>query len=175
MSHDLETKRLLLRQLTLGDLDDYYRQVASDADVMKTLQAGRALSREEAKLKLTRFIEHWQRHGFGLRGMIYKPEGQLIGHCGLQFLDNTPEIELAYTLAKPYWGRGLATEAAIATLQYGFETLHLERIVAITAPTNLSSQRVMTKAGLKYKKDDRYYNHDVVYYAISREEFNKMV
>lgn len=68
-----------------------------------------------------------------------------------------------------YWHQGLTIEAAKASIKYGFETIRLDRIVAITEPTNFSSQRVMTNAGLKYEKDAHDYSLDVVYYAISRK------
>jgi ribosomal-protein-alanine N-acetyltransferase len=171
----LETERLRLRQFTLADIDDYHRQLFSDPDVTKSLPFGKPISREETEALLAWRLEHWKRHGFGLWAVIYKQKGELIGQCGLQYLENTPEVELAYAIAKPYWGKGLTTEAVKTTLKYGFETIGLERIVAITGHTNLASQRVMTKSGLKYEKDAHYYGHDVVYYAISREEFTLMV
>ncbi|WP_316787572.1 GNAT family N-acetyltransferase [Thermoleptolyngbya oregonensis] len=87
-------------------------------------------------------------------------------------LDSTPEIEVGYVLDCPFWGRGLATEAARASLQFGFDTLGLERIVAIARPENHASQRVMQKLGMTYEKDAFYYNCAVVYWAIAREHFS---
>jgi ribosomal-protein-alanine N-acetyltransferase len=104
-----------------------------------------------------------------LWAVIYKQNGEFIGHCGLQYLEDTPEVELAYAIAKAYWRQGLTTEAAKASIKYGFETIGLDPIVAITEPSNFSSQRVMTNAGLKYEKDAHDYSLDVVYYAISRK------
>jgi ribosomal-protein-alanine N-acetyltransferase len=72
-------------------------------------------------------------------------------------------------LAKSYWGRGLATEAAEAALRFGFEIAKLERIVAIAKHENIASRRVMEKLGMKYEKDAYYYNNDVVYYSITNE------
>ena len=167
----LETERLQLRQFTPTDLDDYHQQLFNDPDVMKTLPFGKPIPREETEAMLNRRLDHWKRHGFGLWAVIYQPDQQFIGHCGLQYLADTPEVELGYAIAKAYWGRGLVTEGAKASLKYGFETIGLDRIVAITTHTNFASQRVMTKVGLSYKKDAHYYGHDVVYYAISREEF----
>lgn len=168
MTLEIETARLKMRPFAFDDLDDYYRQILSDPEVMKTLLAGRALSWEEAQARLTYFIKHWQLHHFGLWVIVDK-QGDLLGQCGLQFLDNTSEIELAYAIAKSHWNRGIATEAAKAVLTYGFATLKLSKIVAITAPTNLASQRVMTKVGLKYEKDAYLYQRHVVYYALLRK------
>jgi ribosomal-protein-alanine N-acetyltransferase len=76
-----------------------------------------------------------------------------------------------YALARGYWGKGIATEAAKASLRYGFEELKAEQIMALAAPTNFASQRVMLKVGMKYEKNAFLYNRKVVYYAISRQEW----
>lgn len=168
----LETKRLLLRPFVLGDLDDYHRQLLGDVDVTTTLRVGKPLSQAETEAVLNRRIAHWEKHGFGLWAVIHKQDAQLVGQCGFQFLDNTPEVELTYAIAKAYWNQGLTTEAVEAVLRYGFEELRLDRIAAVTTPTNFASQRVMTKVGMKYEKNVHYYDgREVVYYALSRQQF----
>jgi ribosomal-protein-alanine N-acetyltransferase len=87
------------------------------------------------------------------------------------FLEGTPEIELAYGLAKPYWGSGFATEAARACLRYGFAEMKLERIVAVVNPGNVASQRVLEKLGMKYTRDVHHYDADLMYYEISSTEY----
>ncbi len=84
-------------------------------------------------------------------------------------LDDTPE--LVYLLAKPYWGMGLATEAAKACLKYGFEELQLEQIIAVTRHENVASRRVLERIGMKHEKDVRLYDIDCVYYSISRKSY----
>lgn len=167
----IETERLWLRQFTLADLEDHYRQITGDAEVMKTLPSAKPIPKERAEALLRRFIDHWERHGFGLWAMIHKQDHQLIGHCGLQFLENTPEVELAYAIAQPYWNQGLTTEAAKASVRYAFETLNRQRLVAITSPTNFASQSVMKNAGLRYEKIAYYYNLEVVYFSLERQEY----
>jgi ribosomal-protein-alanine N-acetyltransferase len=80
-------------------------------------------------------------------------------------------VEVAYLLAQAYWGQGLATEAARAALRYGFETLALDRIVAVVHPENRGSQRVLEKAGLRLEGDAHYYDMDVKYYALPQAEY----
>ena len=92
---------------------------------------------------------------------------------GCVFLDNT-SVELGYTLDKPFWNMGLATEASREILKYGFEQVGLERIVAIAKPKNIASQRVMQLVGMKYEKNAHYYNTDVVYYALSRADYSAL-
>ena len=103
--------------------------------------------------------------------VVHKDSDKLIGRCGLGFLDNTPEVELGYVLDKFYWNMGLTTEAAIATLKYSFEKVKLNRIVAIAHPQNIASVRVIQKVGMKYEKNARFYNVDVVYYGLNREDW----
>jgi ribosomal-protein-alanine N-acetyltransferase len=70
-------------------------------------------------------------------------------------------------------GYTLSSEAARASLRYGFEEIGLERIVAVVQPGNLASQRVVGKIGLSFVKDARYYNSDVKYYTITRNEYER--
>lgn len=163
---EIETARLRLRYLTLADLDDLYH-IYSNPEVMKYVGTR---TKDETSSALVSMIEHWK-HGFGMWATIHKDTGKFIGRCGLCFLDNTPEIELGYTLDKPYWNMGLATEASLAILKYGFEQIRLERIVAIARPENIASQKVMQKVCMKYEKNAYYYNSNVVYYALSRADY----
>ncbi len=166
---EIETTRLRLRHLTLDDLDDLFR-IYSNPEVMKYIGKG-ARTKDETLAALIKMSEHWQ-HGFGMWATVHKDSGSMIGRCGLCFLDNTPEVELGYTIDKPYWNQGLATEASLAILKYGFEQVGLDRIVAIARPQNIASQRVMQKVGMKYEKNAHYYNSDVVYYALSRADYD---
>lgn len=168
---EIETARLRLRQYTLNDLDDL-AQILSNPEVMKYSPKGpipEEKVRQVTQEILEFFITHWEQHGFGVWAVIYKQTSQLIGHCGLNFLPNSPEVEVLYRFNQSYWNQGIATEATKASLRYGFEEVKLDHIVAITAPEHLASRHVMEKAGLKYEKDAYFYNLDVVYYAIAQE------
>jgi ribosomal-protein-alanine N-acetyltransferase len=164
------TERLLLRPFTSDDLDEF-ALLCADPDVMRYIANGEPQSRQRSEMRFNTLIEHWNAHGFGLWAAIEKESAEFMGFCGLQFLDNTPEIEVGYRLAKRFWGRGFATEAARASLRYGFEELDLDRIVAIVQPANVASCRVVERIGLRYVKDARFYQTDVSYYAITREEY----
>ncbi|HEY9802954.1 MAG TPA: GNAT family N-acetyltransferase [Leptolyngbyaceae cyanobacterium] len=164
---EIETARLRLRYFNLHDFDDLFR-LYSDTEVMKYLSPR---SREQTEASLRKHIQHWQEHNLGMWAVVDKQSGKMIGRCGLGFLDNTPEVELGYVLDKSYWNMGLGTEASIATLNYGFLTINLERIVAIANPANIASRRVIEKVGMKYQKLAYYYGQDVVYYAICQSEW----
>jgi len=124
---------------TPDDEAAYYHAVLSDPDVMRYLPSGLPLPKERTRPILQRFMDFWTQHGFGLWAVIHRADQKLIGHCGLQFIPETTDVEVAYALAKAYWGIGLAPEAAHAALRYGFEQLKLDQIVAVAMPQNAAS------------------------------------
>jgi ribosomal-protein-alanine N-acetyltransferase len=94
--------------------------------------------------------EHWEKHGYSNWGILPKGENQIVGWAGLQFLPELDETEVGFLLDQPFWGKGLATEAARASLNYGFEQCDLEHIIALVHPENLASRRVIEKGGMTY-------------------------
>jgi RimJ/RimL family protein N-acetyltransferase len=167
----IETERLLLRQWREGDLKAYAR-ICADTEVMRYLPA--TLSREESAEQMAGFVRHWEERGFGLWAVEEGASGEFIGFVGLMRHDDWPEgehrtEEVGWRLGRAHWGRGLATEGALASVRYGFEGLGLARIISITLPENAASRRVMEKAGLTYRGETRWRGHDVVWYAIDRD------
>lgn len=167
----IETARLIMCPFILDDETAYYQAVLSDPDVMRYLPSGVPLPPERTLPILQRFMDYWTLHGFGLWAVVHKADAKLIGHCGLQFIPDTTDVEVAYALAKAYWGIGLAPEAAQAALRYGFEQLKLDQIVAVAMPENAASQRVMVKIGMKYQKIAHVYGTELPYYTIKNEDF----
>ena len=107
---------------------------------------------------------------------------KLIGWCGLGPLEfSSGEIEIFYGLSKDQWGKGIATEAATTVLAYGFETLKLDRIVAVTDPRNAASVKVIEKLGMIYRNKvenlpEKYSHYEgCLYYSLSREEHSDLV
>lgn len=164
---EIETARLRLRHFTPDDFDNLFR-LYSDPEVMRYLSPK---TKEQTQTSLSKHIKQWQEQNFGIWAVIHKDSGKIIGRCGLGFLQNTPEVELGYVFDKSYWNMGIATEASRATLKYGFLEVKLDKIVAIAIPQNIASVRVIQKVGMKYQKNARYYGHDVVYYVISRSQW----
>jgi ribosomal-protein-alanine N-acetyltransferase len=103
---------------------------------------------------LQRFVAgqqaHWEKHGFGNWGILPEGEGEIIGWAGLQYLPELDETEVGFLLDRPFWGRGYATEAALASLRFGFEHFSLSHIIALAHPDNLASRRVIEKCGMAY-------------------------
>ena len=165
---EIETPRLQLRHFNRTDLDEL-ALIFSDAVVLKYLVPNRAATREETLTALLSMISHWQRHGYGRWAVVHQETQKLIGYGGLRSFDGTPE--LVYLLARPYWGLGFATEIAQGCLEYGFMQQNFERIIALTRPDNLASRRVMEKVGLSFEKSDKFFDLDVVLYALTRDEY----
>ncbi|HYO64153.1 MAG TPA: GNAT family N-acetyltransferase [Pyrinomonadaceae bacterium] len=165
----IETSRLLLRRFR----DDDFEALASifgDPDVMRHLQDGVPVSREESAVHFRNLKEnYWAERGFGRLAVVSKDSGEVVGFCGLRLLDGTPEI--VYVLAKSHWGRGLATEAARACLRFAFEQHGFERVVAITRPPNAASRRVMERLGMKFVREDDFYGYNCVLYSIERADY----
>jgi ribosomal-protein-alanine N-acetyltransferase len=150
----LETERLILRHLTLDDLDDLWA-LYRDPDVTRFIPDA-PRTRAEAQEELGWFQHgHPQHPQLGLWATVYKSTGQFIGRCGLipWTLDGRPEVEVAYALARAYWGQGLATEAARALAQYAFERLGLTRLICLVDGDNQASLRVARKLGMGLEKE----------------------
>jgi RimJ/RimL family protein N-acetyltransferase len=164
---ELETERLHLRPFCLDHLDRL-AEIHCDPLVMRFL-GGRTRDRAETLTRLETNIRTWNEHGFGMFAAFEKTTGVMIGRCGLAFLDNTPEIEVGYMLARDYWGQGYATESARACLRFGFVDRAMNRIVAVAHPENMASRHVIEKMGMCFEKTAHFYENDVVYYSLTRE------
>jgi ribosomal-protein-alanine N-acetyltransferase len=164
----METDRLALRHLTLDDLDAL-AAIQSDPEVMRFFPSG-ARSREETLRDLERCMALQAEHGFSLWAAIDRSDRTLIGRCGLlpQSLQGHEEVEIAYLIARSHWGRGLATEAALAIRDHGFGHLGLDRLVSIIHRDNLASRRVAEKAGLRPERMIQFMKHRCWLYSIDR-------
>ncbi|SRR5579885_64832 len=166
MPPTLETERLRLRPVADEDLE-HFAALYADPDVMRFIGNRGALPREQARERLDFMIDHWRRHGFGMWSLFRKADGAFVGRCGLRYMDTTMDIELGYTLGKPYWGQGFATEASRAVVRYAFEVMKVGRLVAIADPANAASINVMKKLGMTFERVGHYYNTACVLYALA--------
>ena len=113
----------------------------------------------------------WQSEKIGFCALIEKCSKRFVGWCGLWRLKETGETEIGYAVAREFWGKGFATEAAAKFLDYAFEQLQPERIVAVAEPENTASRRVMEKLGMRYDYSGEFYGRELVHYSISEEKF----
>ena len=166
----IETERLLMRGFLKQDIDPI-ATILSDPFVMHYMPGGKPLQRQRVVTVLNNMINHWDIHGFGRWAVICMADNKFIGQCGLEYLSEINEIEVLYLLDRSYWNKGYATEAANASLSYGFEKKNLIRIIALAVPDNVASIRVMEKLGMVYEKTIHLWNLDLVQYAITLDEF----
>jgi [ribosomal protein S5]-alanine N-acetyltransferase len=144
----LRTKRLALRHLVEDDLDNL-QKIFSDPKAMRFYPATK--SRPETAAWIQRLgINSYEEFGYGLFAVIRREDDVFLGECGFihQVIEGEPCTEIGYHMIREYWGRGYATEAATACLQYGFETLDLTTLVSVINPENTASIRVAEKSGM---------------------------
>ena len=115
-----------------------------------------------------RQVKLYSERGFCRWKLLPKATGGMIGFCGVGFWRDAPDPEIGWWLARRYWGRGLATEAAEAALRDAFERVRLERIISVAMPENAASIRIMEKLGLKLECEFENEGLRLVRYANSR-------
>ena len=173
----LETERLILRKMTLNDVEAVFAY-ASDPEVSRyTLwETHRSIEDSRAFLKLT--TQKYENGGEPDWGIVYKGNGCLVGVCGLvNWEAEHARAEIGFVLSREYWGHGFMPEAVRAMFRFGFERMNLNRIEARCIAENAASARVMEKAGMVYEGmlHQREYikgaYRDIKLYAILREGF----
>lgn len=166
----IETERLILRIYKPEELERVY-DLCSDKDITRYFPPEYSVKKDDVLTSLPRRKERWQTQGFGQFGVFDKTEENLLGYCGLQFLDKTELVEIYYGFFREFWGKGFATEAAKAVLRFGFEQIKLPKIVGVTHPDNFDSQKVLKKVGLNGGGNARFYNMEVVYFELAAKKF----
>jgi ribosomal-protein-alanine N-acetyltransferase len=173
--NELRTARLIGMPAGPDDFADI-RRLHDDPRVTATLSAdGATFSEDQTRAFLDRAAEHWKSHGFGLRLFREQPGGNFVGYGGIKHaeVEGRDVIELAYAIGFDHWGKGFATEIAVATLQHGFNTTHLDRIVAFTLPHNKASRGVMENCGFTYQRDIIHANLPHVLYVLNARDFSR--
>ncbi|MBC8375749.1 MAG: GNAT family N-acetyltransferase [FCB group bacterium] len=148
----LETKRLLLRRMTLED-NDFILELLNGPKWVKYIGSRDVDTLEQARDYLeTRVLPSYEALGFGFY-IIERLSDQIrVGNCGLTHRDGMEHADIGYSLLEQYEGQGYAYEAASAVLKYGFETHKLDHIEAIATSNNRRSLHLLRKLGMHYKK-----------------------
>ncbi len=149
MTTSLRTERLVLRPWRDEDLEPF-AAMGQDPEVMAHFPG--LIDRARAEAILLRFRAHFAKHGWGIFALEAPGVAPFLGFVGLQWVPFeapfTPAVEIGWRLARAHWGNGYATEAARAALDFGFDELSLEEIVAMTVRANVRSWRVMERIGM---------------------------
>ncbi len=151
------TDRLVLRQWSNEDLEPF-ASMNADAKVREYFPG--LLTREESNHSVSLMSNHIEKYGWGFWAASLAETGEFIGFIGLQEVHFqatfVPAVEIGWRLAFKHWGKGYATEGALASLRYGFETLKLNEIVSFTAVENSRSRAVMQKIGMHHDSHDDF-------------------
>lgn len=163
--HPIQTERLVLRPFTSEDVIPSY-QMNLDAEVSKYTGDGGIVPLEEIERRIKEdVLGDYKKWGYGRFAVELKDGPSFIGFAGLKYLPDLDEVDLGYRFISDFWGRGLATEASEALLEYGFESLKLKRIIAMVLPENQASVRVLEKLGFEFDSEfieDDYLVHQYV-------------
>ncbi len=163
----LETPRLVLNAWQAADWTQL-RPIATDPEVMRYITGGVPWTDEQIQSFVARQVELYSERGFCRWKLLIKPALEMIGFCGVGHWRNFADPEIGWWLARPYWGRGLATEAARAALADALERTRLKRIVSIARPENTASTRIMEKLGLRFECEFESDGVRLVRYAVGR-------
>ncbi|MEU8223560.1 GNAT family N-acetyltransferase [Kribbella sp. NPDC048915] len=153
---ELRTDRLLLRRWRDSDVEPW---AAMNADPEVREHLGDLLTREQSAASVAEFQLDFDRRGYGWWAVEVQATGEFVGFAGLDDVeDHMPftGVEIGWRLARSAWGHGYATEAALKVLDYGFDTLELPEILAVTTAGNHRSQAVMRRIGMTRNPADDF-------------------
>lgn len=155
-SNEIETERLRLRPPMMGDFEDL-SLLQQDPEMMRYISDGHLSTAEETRSWLTWHADLWREAGFSIWAADLKQEGKFIGWLGVSepmwFPEVMPTPEIGWFIDRAYWGQGLATEGALAAIQFAFTRLEIDRLIGIYNAQNLTSGRVMEKIGMTFWKE----------------------
>lgn len=156
------TDRTVFVPPSLDYFPEIYR-ILSSPKVMQFVTTG-PRSRSEAKKETIDWTILWKKHGFGPYLVLDKREGNLIGFAKLYLSARSPFPQVGYALDHPYWGLGLGTEIAKATIKIGFENLGEPALAAFARVENTASRRILEKVGMhleteNFRQENRVYAH----------------
>jgi len=167
----LETERLLLRGMAPADAPAL-AVIHGDPEVVRFIGGQADPSLPGAYDKVLLYTGHWALYGCGKWAVVEKATGKLVGRTG--FLDSPhewPGVELGWTFGRASWGKGYATESALAARDWAFERLGIDRVLSMIDPANTSSQRVARRIGETVWKPFMHRGVEQTLWSITREEW----
>ncbi len=176
MNPIIETKRIIIREILPTDVDRLF-ELDSNPEVHRYLGNKPITSKEQASNAIAFIRQQYIDNGIGRWAMIDKNTQEFIGWTGFKLItepinNHVNYHDIGYRLIQRYWGKGLATEAAIACLHYGFETLKIKEVHSFADAENAASNRVLSKIGLKFIESFEYEGIPHNWYHIEKQDFN---
>jgi [ribosomal protein S5]-alanine N-acetyltransferase len=172
-----ETERLILREILPIDIDGFF-ELDSDPEVHRYLGSAPVQSKEQI-VDVIQFIrQQYIDNGIGRWAVIDKNTNDFIGWAGLKLITELTNghvnyYDLGYRLIKRYWGQGIATEAAYASLTYAFDTLQANEVYAMADCENAGSNNVLTKVGLMRWETFVHQGINCYWYKIEKKDFER--
>jgi RimJ/RimL family protein N-acetyltransferase len=158
------TERLLLRPFHASDFDSFAKMNA-DPEVVAFLGNGQPVDRKESWKILAWLIGHWQLRGYGSWAVEETESKCFIGRVGLFYPEGWPGIEIGYVLARPFWGRGYATEAGRVAIIHAFEARKIPRVISLIHPNNRGSVKVAEKLGETFEREMEFNGRTILVYG----------
>jgi len=170
----IETNRLILREIEENDLQGIF-ELDSDPEVHRYLGKKPIKTMQESRAIIAYIRKQYEEHGIGRWAIIDKRTNEFIGWAGLKYetqvRKDLPYYDLGYRLKRKFWGKGIATETALETLNHGFHTMNLEKIYAGAHVENIASNKVLQKVGLKFIETFEYDHAPHNWYQIQKNDW----
>jgi ribosomal-protein-alanine N-acetyltransferase len=163
----IETDRLLLRPFTPEDAPALHEAVFGDEEAMLYIPPGMPGTLAKTQRVIDYYNDHWEQQGYGVWAVVHRADGKLIGQCGLNFVPEVQQTEVLYAIHKDYWGQELALEGARTSCRYGFYRKGLTKIMALAAPENTRSLRVIEKLGMDYRREIKLWSTKLKMYMVT--------
>ena len=176
----LETKRLILR-LPLADDVPELAEMHADPDVMRYLMITRTVDRPTTGARnpvdlvaawrtTALLLGHWQLLGYGQWVVVEKQSSRIVGRTGLWHSPDWPGLELSWMTSRGHWGKGFATEAALAARDYAFTVVGADRVISLIHPENAASIRVALKLGERFEREHSLEGHTSHLYGVNKSD-----
>lgn len=160
----LQTDRLIIRALTLADVEEYFL-INKDWEVVKYTGNPPMKDTDEAREVLINVVfPQYETYNMGRLAVIRKDNGKMIGWCGLKYEERRGGVDLGYRYLQSEWGKGYGTEAAKCLLNHGFKDLNLPYIYAWADIRNGASYRIMEKIGMHFVGNEEEEGESLVKY-----------
>lgn len=171
---DKETTRLLFRKIDLSDFDQWLPFFEDPQTHQHWITEPKPPS-VHCEVWYRRQQQRYDENLGGMNALIEKSSGKLIGHAGLliQRIDGQPALEIAYSLLPSFWGKGYATEAAMACRDHAFENNLADSVISIISITNTPSINVALRNKMKVDKETVYNENNVRIFRITRQEWER--
>ena len=166
-----KSERLYYELITLDHLENYLK-MHQNPNVTRFLGVQPDSTIEAHTERFKERIEFAEQNpGFGVFCVYLNGTNEFIGHANINQLFKTDERHIGYVIDEPFWGKGYATEIAKHFVQYAFESLGLDEVCAVCDKAHIASQRILSKAGLKYIEDRVFADEPLMYYCLQKASY----